>query len=159
MRLAPALLLRPGRADDIEELTNVWRDAVEATHHFLSLEAIDRLEPLIRDQHLPGLRIQVAEINGCTLGFIGMDGRHVAMLFVADEARSMGVGSRLLDWAKDQGGPLTLDVNEQNPRAAVFYVRRGFIPVGRSETDANGFPHPLVHLRWEAGHGGTGTAL
>lgn len=158
MRLAPSLVLRPGRADDIEELTNVWRDAVEATHHFLSLDAIDTLEPLIRDEYLPRLRIQVAERTGCTLGFIGMAGRHVAMLFVADEARSTGVGSRLVEWAKGQGGHLTLDVNEQNPRAAVFYVKRGFVPVGRSETDAAGFPYPLVHMRWETGHGGTGTA-
>lgn len=150
MQRAPAVVLRPGRSEDIEELTNVWRDSIEATHHFLPLDAIDRLEPLIRDQHLPRLRIQVAEINGCTVGFIGMDGEHLAMLFVADEARSMGVGSRLVDWAKQQSAQLSLSVNEQNPRAAVFYIRRGFILVGRSETDADGLPYPLVHLRWEA---------
>ena len=150
MVIAPVLVLRPGRvAEDLEELTNVWRDSVEATHHFLSLEAIDRLEPLVRDKHIPSLRIHVAERNGCILGYIGMDRDHVAMLYVADEARSKGVGSRLLEWAKDQTPRLTLDVNEQNPRAAVFYVKRGFRPVGRSENDAQGQPHPLLQLFWE----------
>lgn len=151
MLVAPALVLRQGRgAADSEELTNVWRDSVEATHHFLSLEAIDRLEPLIRDEHFPRLKIVVAERNGCILGFIGMDGQQVAMLFVADEVRSMGVGSSLLQWAKTQSPRLTLDVNEQNPRAAVFYAKRGFRPVSRSETDAQGMPHPLLHMLWEA---------
>lgn len=134
---------------DVEELTNVWRDAVEATHHFLSLEAMDALEPLIRDHHLPRLTLQVAERKGCILGFTGMEGDHIAMLFVADEARSTGVGSRLVEWAKAQSPRLTLDVNEQNPRAAVFHARRGFVPVGRSETDAQGQPHPLLHMLWE----------
>ena len=150
MRPAPALVLRPGRGtDDIEELTNVWRDSVEATHHFLSLDAIDRLEPLVRDEQLPRLTLQVAERNGCMLGFIGLDGQHVAMLHVADEARSMGVGSRLVAWAKEQTGRLTLDVNEQNPRAAVFYVKRGFVPVGRLEADEHGRRDTLLHLLWD----------
>ena len=151
MNAASLLVLRPGRIpDDVEELTNVWRDSVEATHHFLSLDAIDTLEPFIRDECLPGLTLQVAERNGCILGFIGMTGQHVSMLFVADEARSMGVGSRLVEWAEGQWPRLSVDVNEQNPRAAVFYAKRGFVPVGRSEKDAQGLPHPLLHMVWDA---------
>lgn len=128
----------------------MWRDSVEATHHFLPLGAIDKLEPAIRDSYLPALTVQVAESNGAILGFIGMKQNQVAMLFVADEARSMGVGSALLDWAKDHHRSLRLDVNEENPRAAVFYIRRGFSPVGRSETDNEGARHPLLHLFWES---------
>ncbi|MFQ4149927.1 GNAT family N-acetyltransferase [Arthrobacter sp. LAPM80] len=150
MSAAPVILLRESREpEDFEELTNVWRDSVEATHHFLSLEAIDRLEPRIRDEYLPRLRIQVAERNGSILGFIGMKNRQVSMLFVADEVRSTGVGSKLLEWAQQQFPRLVLDVNEQNPRAAVFYIKRGFTPVGRSETDAHGLPHPLLHMSWD----------
>jgi putative acetyltransferase len=41
---------------------------------------------------------------------------------------------------------LILDVNEQNPPAAGFYARQGFVVVGRSETDGEGRPFPLLHL-------------
>lgn len=151
MKIAPVLTLRECRGpEDLEELTNVWRDSVEATHHFLPLEVIDRLEPVVRDEYLPNLRVQVAELNGCIVGFIGMQARQIAMLFVADEARSMGIGSRLIEWAKQRFPTLTLDVHEQNPRAAVFYIRRGFKPRGRSETDAQGLPFPLLHMIWTA---------
>lgn len=151
MLAIPALVLRPGRGpDDLEELTNVWRDSVEATHHYLSLEAIERLEPVVRDEYLPRLRIHVAERNGCTLGFIGMDSQHVAMLYVADEARSTGVGGALLDWAKEQSPLLSVDVNEQNPRAAVFYAKRGFTPVSRLQREAYGKPQPLLRMLWES---------
>ncbi|MHA7270325.1 GNAT family N-acetyltransferase [Arthrobacter sp. HLT1-20] len=152
MKTAPVVTLRESRGqEDLEELTNVWRDSVEATHHFLPLDVIDRLEPVVRDDYLPNLRVQVAELNGCIVGFIGMQAQQIAMLFVADEARSMGIGSQLIDWAKERFTALTLDVNEQNPRAAVFYIRRGFTPRGRSETDAQGQPFPLLHMGWSAG--------
>lgn len=155
MNARAAVILREGRCpEDIEELTNVWRDSVEATHHFLSLDAIDRLEPLIRDEHLPRLRIHVAERNGCILGFIGLDKDQVAMLFVADEVRSTGVGSKLLGWAQEQFPRLHLEVNEQNPRAAIFYIRRGFTPAGCVETDAHGSPHRLLRMSWDAGTDG-----
>ena len=52
-----------------------------------------------------------------------MDKRQVVMLFVANEARSRGIGSKLLEWAKQQYSRLSLDVNEQNSRTAEFYIR------------------------------------
>lgn len=147
----PAVLLREGHTpEDLEELTNVWRDAVEATHHFLPLKTIDRLEPRVRDECLPSLKLQVAERRGCILGFIGMEKHRLAMLFMADETRSIGTGSTLLEWAKSQSSRISLDVNAQNPRAAVFYIKRGFTVVGRSEVDARGCPFPLLHMSWKA---------
>ena len=41
---------------------------------------------------------------------------------------------------------LTVDVNEQNPRAHAFYRRYGFVDVGRSEVDSAGRPFPLLHM-------------
>ncbi len=40
-----------------------------------------------------------------------------------------------------------LDVNEQNPHAVAFYTSKGFDVIGRSETDAAGYPYPLLHMR------------
>ena len=56
-------------------------------------------------------------------------------------------------------GVRTLDVNEQNPLAAGFYERAGFVVVGRSPVDGAGRPFPLLHMRLrlagEAGVPGT----
>jgi hypothetical protein len=41
---------------------------------------------------------------------------------------------------------LTVDVNEQNPRAYAFYQRYSFVDVGRSEVDSAGRPFPLLHM-------------
>jgi putative acetyltransferase len=53
----------------------------------------------------------------------------------------------LVEHARLIKGPLTVDVNEQNPLALQFYERMGFKVVGRSELDGGGKPFPLLHLQ------------
>ena len=52
-----------------------------------------------------------------------------------------------MDHARSLHPVLTVDVNEQNPRAIGFYERLGFARTGRSETDDQGRPYPLLHMR------------
>jgi putative acetyltransferase len=81
------------------------------------------------------------------VGFIGVEGDEVAMLFVHPDRRGQGIGSRLLKHAVVALGATRLDVNEQNEQALGFYRRMGFTVVGRSERDSTGKPYPLLHLQ------------
>src|SRR4051794_13330969 len=60
-------------------------------------------------------------------------------VFVRPEARGTRVADLLLDavlgWSRDEAGAdrIRLLVHEENPRAAAFYARRGFVPTGRTE--------------------------
>ncbi len=77
-------------------------------------------------------------------------GHRVEMLFVDPALHGRGIGRALLD-AVGRGLPVVeLDVNEQNPGALAFYRALGFEVTGRSETDDQGRPFPLLHLRREA---------
>ena len=49
--------------------------------------------------------------------------------------------------AGDPSGVTEVDVNEQNASAVDFYTRRGFAVVGRRDSDDEGRPYPLLHLR------------
>lgn len=58
-------------------------------------------------------------------------------LFVAEEARGLGVGSRLLDAIAREAATrgyaeVRLDVIDSNPRARALYERRGFVAMGDS---------------------------
>ena len=77
---------------------------------------------------------------------IGMHEAQIEMLFVDPARFGQGIGTALVDHAREQHAKLTVDVNEQNPRAHEFYRRYGFEDVGRSETDSAGRPFPLVHM-------------
>ena len=72
--------------------------------------------------------------DGRPVGFAGIDGDMLEMLFVAPDLRGTGVGSLLLDRAFARG-VRRVDVNEQNPQARGFYEHR---PAVSTSTRASG---------------------
>ncbi|ALN85182.1 acetyltransferase family protein [Lysobacter capsici] len=134
------------RADN-PVLLDLWHRSVRATHDFLNEDDIAQLLPQVRDLYLDAVDVWVYEdTDGRLLGFIGLSGAQVEMLFLDPRWRGQGIGTRLLDHARELRGALTVDVNEQNPRAHGFYRRYGFADVGRSPTDGQGRPFPLIHM-------------
>ncbi|QND54126.1 acetyltransferase [Phyllobacterium sp. 628] len=145
------MIIRPRENDDIPELVAIWESAVRATHHFLSEDDIQFFLPLVREEALPGMEVWVAETpSGKRLGFMGLDEAKVEMLFVDPARHGQGTGRRLLDHARTLKGPLSVDVNEQNPDAHGFYLKYGFVQTGHSELDGSGRPFPLIHMEQPA---------
>ena len=141
------MTIRPAVPEDRETLLDIWLRSVRATHLFLTEDDIQALLPLVRDAALVALELWVlcAE-NDAPVGFLGLSGAQVEALFLAPEWRGQGGGRLLLDHARRLKGPLTVDVNEQNPEAVGFYQHCGFRIVGRSPLDSDGRPFPLLHL-------------
>jgi len=144
--------VRPARGpEEHGALAAVWRSAVEATHDFLAPEDVDHYEARLLGDYLPAHPVHVAAgPDGRPLGFIGLDGAHVNMLFVDAAVRGRGIGDLMLAWAAERHPVLTLDVNEQNPQAIAFYRRKGFVQTGRSPLDDEGRPFPILHMRRDA---------
>ena len=98
-------------------------------------------------EFLPAVDLTVAtDDDDRPLGFIGMDGQKIEMLFVDPAHHGEGIGRRLVEAAAAERPTLKVDVNEENMGAVAFYWKIGFKPAGRSDTDADGLPHPLIHL-------------
>ena len=85
--------------------------------------------------------------NRMLLANQGVSAGSIDALFLAPEATGRGGGRQLVSWARALRGDLTVDVNEQNPEAQRFYEKCGFIVTGRSDTDDQGRPYPLLHMR------------
>lgn len=144
----PRLAVRSAQPADYPRLIDIWRDAVELTHHFLTPADIDWYETVVRDYLPQMLDLRVA-IDGDTdvLGFIAQSGGDIHMLFVDPAAHGRGVGTLLLETVGAQFDLLRVDVNEDNASGRRFYQARGFEQVGRSATDDQGRPFPLLHLQ------------
>lgn len=141
------MLIRKRLPADNSLLVEIWLRSVRETHAFLSEQDIEALYPQVRDLYLPAVDIWVCEdAAGCITGFIGLQEAQVEMLFVDPANFGQGIGTALLDHARKQHANLTVDVNEQNPRAHGFYRRYGFEDAGRSATDSAGRPFPLIHM-------------
>lgn len=138
--------IRSSRPADGERILDIWRDAVDATHHFLSAE--DRVA--IGEEvcgFLPQAPLTLAvDPNDRPQGFMLIDEGHMEALFVDPIAFGQGVGAALVRHGITLHPGMTTDVNEQNAQAVGFYERMGFVRTGRSPRDGQGRPYPLVHL-------------
>jgi putative acetyltransferase len=149
--VAAGMIIRRAVATDRERLLEIWLRSVRATHTFLSEEDILSFLPIVRDVALAELEIWVlCSDSGLPVGFMGMSGSKVEALFLVPEFCRRGGGRRLIRHAQELMGELTVDVNEQNPAARLFYEACGFVTEGRSELDSTGRPFPLLHMRLRA---------
>lgn len=146
-----AVLLAPDeRFAVLAEWMSLWEASVRSTHGFLTQGDIVALRPVVRSAlttvpELWGMR----DRSGRWVAFMGMAEEGLEMLFVHPAAQGMGLGRQLVLKAVGERGVRFVDVNEQNPAALGFYERMGFTVVGRSETDGQGNPFPLLHMQWE----------
>ena len=141
--------IRRYRESDREALTDVWLRSVKATHHFLSEEDIAGFLPFVRREAWIEMETWILESNdGKFAGFMSLVRDKIEGLFIAPEYLHQGLGTRLVNHAKQTNRGLTVDVNEQNEVACAFYRACGFTPFGRSERDGQGKPFPLIHMRF-----------
>ncbi len=151
---APPLRIDAVTGADFPRLAEVWEASVRATHHFLEEAYLDWIRERLVPEFLPTVSLHAArDAEGRIVGFLGVAGDRIEMLFVDPEWRGQGVGRLLATHAVDALGARALDVNEQNDQAVGFYRRLGFEVEGRSALDGMGKPYPLLHMRLGASIG------
>ncbi|MGT0190712.1 acetyltransferase [Burkholderia pyrrocinia] len=144
--------IRKSTEADGTRVLDIWRSAVDATHHFLSDDDRRAIESEVV-AFLPGAPLDLA-VDGDerAIGFMLLDGSHMEALLVDPAHHGAGVGRLLVEAALRCLPDLSTDVNEQNEAAVGFYERLGFERCGRSALDGQGRPYPLIHLRYRAVH-------
>ena len=141
------MTIRRGTPDDVPRALQIWRDSVDATHAFLTPEHRAEIDVMVAEQFLPNADLWLAtDAADRPVGFLVMDGEMIDALFVDSAVHGEGYGTRLLDKALELSPNATVEASEQATNALPFYLTRGFHVVGRSETDPQGRPYPLIHL-------------
>ena len=130
------------------DVIEIWESAVRATHNFLSEEDIVSIRPYVTMglEQMPTV-VTVRNEAGQLCAFMGIEGEKIEMLFVHAGSRGKGIGRQLINLAVQELGVKYVDVNEQNEQGVGFYQHMGFSILGRSETDDQGRPFPILHLR------------
>jgi putative acetyltransferase len=140
--------VRRGTPADAPRALEIWRDAVDATHRFLTPEDRAEIDEFVA-AWLPSAELWlVDDPEGRPVGFLVMDGNMIDALFVDPAVHGCGYGTALLNHALTLAPDVVVDASEQADNALAFYEARGFVRTGRSETDPDGRPYPLIHLRY-----------
>ncbi|MBO9517741.1 MAG: acetyltransferase [Porphyrobacter sp.] len=141
--------IRRGTSADVPRALEIWRGAVDATHGFLTPEDRKEIDALVVGW-LPTVELWLALAEDASVvGFLVMDGSMIDALFVDPALHGQGYGTALVEHALSLAPDAVVDASEQASNALPFYEARGFVRTGRSETDPQGRPYPLIHLKFE----------
>jgi len=144
--------IRRMRAGELESTVQMWRrsrdDALPWLEQRMGYTAEEDLEffggTVVREQE-----VWLAVRNDIPLGLLAYGDGLVAHLYVEPSEQGTGIGSALLDKAKELSpGGLQLFTHQRNERARTFYERRSFraVKFGVSPAPES---EPDVEYRWE----------
>lgn len=134
------------------ELVSMWRESFEFGVGIVDPHPFDEQVRFFRDRVLPNSEVRIALDGPLLLGFIAATPARIDHLYVRVGSHRRGVGTALLEWAKDRSaGELQLYTFARNRVARAFYERHGFV------VERQGFEPQWqledVLYRWRAAEG------
>ncbi|NES82873.1 MAG: GNAT family N-acetyltransferase [Moorea sp. SIO2B7] len=121
--------IREYREKALNAVISSWENASKLAHPFLTQEFLAQERDNIPNVYLPNADTWVAEINGRVIGFIALLGNEVGAIFVEPTFQGKGVGTSLMDKARELHGELEVEVFQANSFARKFYANYGFQPL------------------------------
>lgn len=118
-------MIREFQADDLDQVMKIWLEQNLLAHPFVDPEFFKNNVDLVRII-LPSSEIYVQDINGIK-GFIGLTDNYISGLFIDTDYQRQGLGSSLIEKAKQVRSELFLNVYTENKAAVQFYEKHGFI--------------------------------
>jgi len=139
--------LREGTPQDTGRAFAIWRAAVDATHGFLASEDKARFASIVKAVLDSTPLTLVEDETGQGQGFMVFQDGSIEALFVDPAVHGRGFGTALIAQALSIDPQAKVDANEQADNAVAFYEAKGFVRIGRSDSDPEGLPYPIIHLR------------
>jgi len=115
------------RPELLNELVAMWRKSFEHGVGITDPHSIEEQCDYFQNEVQPKNSVCVAMDNDQVAGFVAANHESVAQLFVNVDYLRRGIGTQLLDWAKQQSaGSLWLYTFARNTAAQSFYERANF---------------------------------
>ena len=116
--------LQHARADD---LVRMWRASFEHGVGVSDPHSLAQQRRYLLTELLPKNVVRVAHSSGELVGFVAATRESITQLYVRVGHFGRGIGTMMLDWAKEQSdGSLWLYTYARNAAARRFYEARGF---------------------------------
>ena len=136
----------PGDADAVADILLAAR--AEMTY-LPQLHTDDEVRDWVRTGLVPAREVWIAVLDGRSAGFLALAGDQIDHLYVHPDAQGVGLGSALLDRAKERRpNGLRLWVFQRNTGARRFYERHGFALLRETDGADNMKREPDALYEW-----------
>ncbi|GKT29098.1 N-acetyltransferase, partial [Aduncisulcus paluster] len=95
-------MIRKALPEEYCFLSNLWLEASVKAHDFVPAKFWKSNVDAMRNEYLPAAETLVIEKDSEIAGFISLIGETVAALFISVDKQGAGLGSQLLQYAKDE---------------------------------------------------------
>ncbi len=130
-------MIRKFEKNDIHSVMQIWKNENIKAHKFIEKEYWENNYNYVKEI-LPNAEIYVYILNENLVGFIGLNENYIEGIFVDTNSQYNGIGTSLVNKAKENRDKLTLSVYEKNTNAINFYKKNGFIVESKSiDKDTN----------------------
>ena len=146
--------LRRAQAGDVAEIAELFIASQKDALPFLAaLHTPQETRGFIANQVFPLSEMWVAEDAGRIVGMMAIVGVHIDHLYLLPGTYRRGIGTMLLNKAKERSqGRLTLYAFQVNTRARAFYEHHGFKPIEYGDGSGNEAREPDVLYEWRGPH-------
>jgi len=111
----------------LNQLVLMWRASFEAGVGIVDPHTVDEQRQYFLTQVLPRNNVRLAMRGDEVVGFVAASVESVAQLYVGVGRQRCGLGTQLLNWAKERSnGTLWLFTFARNQAARAFYESQGF---------------------------------
>jgi ribosomal protein S18 acetylase RimI-like enzyme len=148
--LVPGVDFDPFDPAFTDELVAMWRASFEDGVGIVDPNPIEGLKQYFLEEVVPNNDVRVALLGREIVGFVAITPESVSHLYVRIGFQRTGLGTSMLEWAKDQSnGTLWLYTFAQNARACAFYERSGFRDIAHGYAEPWPGATPLEDVRFE----------
>ncbi|GGM69018.1 N-acetyltransferase [Longimycelium tulufanense] len=146
----PPFAIRSAIPADVPPITQVvLRVRGEASPALPRLRTVDEATQWV-EETLASHEVHVAEVEGAVVGFSALKGSEVKHLYVHPCARGRGVGSALVEHAKQGHDRLDVHTFRRSERAREFCYRHGFRLVELGDGSHHATVEPDARYFWTA---------
>jgi len=122
---------------ELENIMTIWLETNVSAHSYISEEYWINNINFVK-QELPKSDIYVSiDSNEEMNGFLGVQNGYIAGIFVKSECQKKGIGSQLIEAAKQDFDKLYLTVYEKNAQAKTFYEKQDFVVTAKQIDEEN----------------------
>jgi GNAT superfamily N-acetyltransferase len=134
---------------DADGVARVYLASFGETYDFPLAHSDDDVRVWVAEHVIPELETWVAKVDGEVVGVMALSNAVLEQLYIHPERAGVGIGSRLLELAKERRpNGLELWTFQVNAGARRFYGRHGFEEVEWTDGSGNEEGQPDVRCVW-----------
>jgi GNAT superfamily N-acetyltransferase len=147
---ADEVVLRLATPDDAAAIAEVYLASFKVTYHFPLAHSDDQVRRWIGEYLVPNREVWVAtDPDGAVVGLMALSADMLDQLYLAPGWAKHGIGSRLVELAKERRPDgLDLFTFQVNANARRFYERHGFVQIWTGDGSDNDESQPDVRFAW-----------